>query len=100
MQMAGRTFASGRRAGERCCWRLHWPGDPVADRIAEVEVEKEIANIVHAAAEGDFSRSVINMDGKDGFFGQMAEGMNGLMETSRPAWMKSCACWGRWPRAT
>jgi methyl-accepting chemotaxis protein len=51
------------------------------DRTAEVEVEREIATIVSAAANGDFTQR-ISMEGKDGFFRQMADGMNGLMQTS------------------
>ena len=51
------------------------------DRTDEVGVEKEIADIVHAAAEGDFTQR-IGMEGKDGFFRQIGNGINGLMQTS------------------
>lgn len=51
------------------------------DRTAELAVEEEIAQIVAAAANGDFSRRV-DLNGKSGFFKQMGEGVNGLMETS------------------
>ncbi|MCX7185155.1 MAG: methyl-accepting chemotaxis protein [Nitrosospira sp.] len=51
------------------------------DRTAEVAVEEEVADIVAAASNGDFSRK-LSLDGKDGFFKQLAEGINGLMETS------------------
>jgi methyl-accepting chemotaxis protein len=51
------------------------------DRTAEVNVEKEVAAVVEAAAQGDFSQR-INVDGKNGFFGTLSKGMNQLMETS------------------
>ncbi|TCS72240.1 methyl-accepting chemotaxis sensory transducer with Pas/Pac sensor [Sulfuritortus calidifontis] len=51
------------------------------DRTAEVAVEKEVAELVNAAAAGDFSRR-LNPAGKEGFFLQLAEGINKLVETS------------------
>jgi methyl-accepting chemotaxis protein len=54
------------------------------DRTAEVAVEKEVANIVESAVLGDFTQR-INMQGKEGFFKQLAEGMNKLLETSDKA---------------
>jgi len=62
----------GERIGSAIEWR---------DRTAEVAVEKEVADIVNAASNGDFT-SRINMDGKDGFFEQLGNGMNNLMQTS------------------
>ncbi|AFL72506.1 methyl-accepting chemotaxis protein [Thiocystis violascens] len=50
-----------------------------ADRTAEVTAEREIAGIVEAAASGDFTRR-IELAGKDGFFLQLAEGLNRLVE--------------------
>jgi methyl-accepting chemotaxis protein len=44
-------------------------------------VEKEMADIVNAAANGDFTRR-IRLEDKEGFFKQLGEGMNKLMETS------------------
>ncbi len=51
------------------------------DRTAEVAVEREVANLVGAAAAGDFSHR-LNPAGKNGFFLQLAEGINKLVETS------------------
>ena len=62
----------GERLGSAIEWR---------DRTAEVAVEKEVADIVNAAANGDFSRR-ISLENKEGFFEQLGLGMNKLMETS------------------
>ena len=52
------------------------------DRTNEVAVEKEIAEIVDAAANhGDFSRRA-KTEGKDGFTLTLSEGMNQLMESN------------------
>ena len=81
IMVEGHTFAlsacpvineQGERLGSAIEWR---------DRTAEVAVEKEVAEIVNAAANGDFSRR-IRMEGKEGFFEQLGLGMNKLMETS------------------
>jgi len=45
------------------------------DRTEESLVEQEVAEIVEAAASGDFSRR-IDLDGKSGFFKSLAEGVN------------------------
>ena len=52
-----------------------------SDRTAEVAVENEVAALVNAAAAGDFSRR-LSREGKEGFFLQLAEGINKLVETS------------------
>jgi methyl-accepting chemotaxis protein len=79
--VAGHTFGlsacpvindNGERLGSAIEWR---------DRTAEVAVEKEVADIVNAAANGDFTRR-ISMEDKEGFFKQLGTGMNKLMETS------------------
>jgi methyl-accepting chemotaxis protein len=44
-------------------------------------VEHEVADLVSAAAAGDFSHR-LNPTGKEGFFLQLAEGINKLVETS------------------
>ncbi|MBK1717159.1 methyl-accepting chemotaxis protein [Thiocystis violacea] len=49
------------------------------DRTAEVTAEQEIAGLIGAAAHGDFSQR-IDVSGKDGFFLQLGEGLNRLME--------------------
>ncbi|MDP1903680.1 MAG: methyl-accepting chemotaxis protein [Pseudomonadota bacterium] len=51
------------------------------DRTGEVAVEQEVASLVNAAAAGDFSRR-LKAEGKEGFFLQLAEGINRLVETS------------------
>ncbi len=62
----------GERAGTVVEWK---------DRTAEVGVENEVAGIVNAAVDGDFTRRM-NLEGKEGFFKQLGEGINQLMETS------------------
>jgi methyl-accepting chemotaxis protein len=64
--------AKGERVGTVVEWN---------DRTAEVAVENEVANLVNAAANGDFTKR-IEMTGKEGFFKQLAEGINRLMEVS------------------
>ncbi|MGQ9659522.1 MAG: methyl-accepting chemotaxis protein [Thermochromatium sp.] len=49
------------------------------DRTAEVTAEHEIAELIQAAADGDFTRR-IELQGKDGFFMQLGEGLNRLIE--------------------
>lgn len=51
------------------------------DRTDEVAVEQEIAAIVEAAGQGNFSQR-IELSNKEGFFRTLGEGMNRLMETS------------------
>jgi methyl-accepting chemotaxis protein len=51
------------------------------DRTAEVATEKEVAGLVDAAASGDFNQRLVT-SGKDGFFLQLANGINKLVETS------------------
>ncbi len=50
------------------------------DRTGEVAVEQEVAALVNAAAAGDFSQRLPAGD-KEGFFLQLAEGINRLVET-------------------
>ena len=64
--------AQGRRLGSVVEW---------ADRTAEVGVETEVAAIVLAASQGDFSTR-LRTEGKTGFFANLATGMNQLIETS------------------
>ncbi|MCX7185189.1 MAG: methyl-accepting chemotaxis protein [Nitrosospira sp.] len=63
-------------AGERLGTAVEWQ-----DRTAEVAIEQEVAGIVTAASEGDFSKR-LSLEGKEGFFKQLTEGINGLMQTS------------------
>jgi len=62
----------GNRVGTVVEWK---------DRTAEVLVEQDVASLVKAAVDGDFTRR-IEMDGKEGFFKALGEGINQLMETS------------------
>lgn len=48
------------------------------DRTTEVAIEKEIAHLVYTAAQGDLTQRIRVAD-KDGFFQQLAEGLNQLM---------------------
>ena len=51
------------------------------DRTAEIQVEQEVANMVQGAQQGDFSQR-LSIEGKDGFFLQLAEGLNKLSEVT------------------
>ncbi|WP_165480773.1 methyl-accepting chemotaxis protein [Xanthomonas oryzae] len=62
----------GETSGEVCEWR---------DRTIEVQVEEEVARIVRAAASGDMSGRV-ETDGKQGFFLQLAQQLNGLLDAN------------------
>ena len=64
--------ADGTRAGATIEW---------LDRTQELTVEKEVVEIVQAAVAGDFSKRLPLAD-KEGFFRQLAEGINRLMETT------------------
>ncbi len=79
--IGGRTFALAaspvvNNKGHRLGVVLEWQ-----DRTAEVAVEKEVADIVEGAVQGDFSKRLA-MDGKDGFFKNLSADINHLMETS------------------
>ena len=52
-----------------------------SDRTAELQVEEELGRIVQAAAQGDLARRVA-CEGKEGFFLQLAEQLNGLLDTT------------------
>ncbi len=60
----------GERLGSVAEWR---------DRTAEVAAEREVEEIVTAAVAGDFSRRLPEAD-KEGFFLNLARGINQLME--------------------
>ena len=81
ISIAGRYFAfianpifdgEGQRLGTVVEW-----SDTTNETLAQVE----IADIVEGAARGDFNRR-INTHGKEGFFRELADGMNNLMETT------------------
>ena len=64
--------AAGNRLGSVVEWQ---------DRTDEVKSEQDIAQLVEAAALGDFDTR-INESGKEGFFLQVAQGLNQLLSTS------------------
>ena len=66
------TAADGSRQG----FVVEW-----ADRTVEVQVEEELGRIVEAAAAGDFSGRVVT-EGKQGFFLQLAQRLNALLEAN------------------
>ena len=81
IEVEGRTYSlilmpitseSGERAGAVVEWR---------DRTQELTVEKEVMDIVQAGVAGDFSKR-LTLAGKEGFFRQLAEGINRLMEST------------------
>ncbi|HEX5755309.1 MAG TPA: methyl-accepting chemotaxis protein, partial [Arenimonas sp.] len=51
------------------------------DRTAEIAVEREIAQVVRAAADGDFSQR-IRLDGKQGFVRVLSENVDHLLEAA------------------
>ena len=51
------------------------------DMTREVAIEQEVADIIAAAARGDFAKR-IDLNGKDGFFLTLGEGVNRLMDTT------------------
>jgi methyl-accepting chemotaxis protein len=57
-------------------WVTHWQ-----DRTEEIASEQELAHMVDAAGQGDFSQR-LSLDGRAGFFASMSSGMNQLMDTS------------------
>jgi methyl-accepting chemotaxis protein len=54
------------------------------DRTAEVKVEKEVAAILVSAVMGDFTQRIV-MQGKLGFFRELSESINQLMQTTECA---------------
>jgi methyl-accepting chemotaxis protein len=64
--------ARGERLGAVAEW---------LDRTAEIAVEREVEGIITGASEGDFTRR-LSLEGKEGFFRNLAEGLNQLLETA------------------
>ncbi len=50
------------------------------DRTPEVMVEQEVENLIAAAGQGNFDTR-LTLEGKDGFFRKLSEGLNKLSET-------------------
>ncbi len=63
-------------SGERLGTAVEWN-----NRTREVEVENEVAVIVDAAVNGDFSQNV-DVQGKQGFLLKLAEGINNILNTT------------------
>jgi len=83
VKIGGRTFSLVAspvfdKEGERLGAAVEW-----SDRTQEVLVEEEVAQIVGAAARGDFDQRV-SLEGKDRFFKMLGEAINQLLDvTSR-----------------
>lgn len=67
-----RSSMPGERLGSVGEWR---------DRTDEAAAQQEINALVSAASEGDFTQH-IEVVGKDGFFLELARGMNSVMDTA------------------
>lgn len=81
INVGGRTFRLTANpvfsdTGERIGSVVEW-----ADRTEEVRVEKEVSEVVGAAANGDFSQR-IPLDGKTGFFATLSGQVNQLLDVS------------------
>jgi methyl-accepting chemotaxis protein len=87
------TYVANLEIGDRLCACDRQPGDQRQERApgrgrrmarsdAEVLVEKEVANIVDGALRGDFVTR-LSLEGKEGFFRQLAEGLNQLSEVTQ-----------------
>jgi len=79
--IAGRTFylvanPINNERGEKIGAVVEWK-----DRTAEVGIEQEIAKVVDAAAQGDFSQR-FDLEDKEGFFRELSISINQLMHTS------------------
>ena len=62
--------------GERIGTVVEW-----FDRTNEVHIQKEVDGIVNAARAGDLSQRV-EIAGKDGFFKQLSEGLNDILDNT------------------
>ncbi len=84
MDIGGRTYRVVtspvfNQAGERLGSVGEWQ-----DRTDQILVEKEIAAIVQAASTGNLD-SRVDPQGKSGFFLVLAQGINGLLDTTQQA---------------
>ncbi|MBK9136483.1 MAG: HAMP domain-containing protein [Betaproteobacteria bacterium] len=80
IKLAGASFALVANpihdaAGQRIGTVVEW-----TDRTAELAAEEEIRAIVEGATQGDFARRLAT-EGKSGFFKNLAEGFNAVVET-------------------
>ena len=79
IKLGGRSFALAvtpvvNERGERLGTAVEWQ-----DRTAEVAIENEVADLVSSAASGDFTKRLVT-EGKQGFFRELAGGLNQLVE--------------------
>jgi len=72
MQIVANPVSS--EEGERLGTAVEW-----ADRTEEVAVEREIDSLVEAASQGDLDQRIV-LEGRTGFFRQLGEGFNRLMD--------------------
>jgi methyl-accepting chemotaxis protein len=63
--------AQGERLGSVVEWK---------DRTAEIAIENEVAEIVNAASNGDLTKR-ISLDGKQGFFQNLSESINAMVNS-------------------
>lgn len=54
------------------------------ERTAEIAIEQEINQVIQTASKGDFS-ALLNLQGKTGFFLNVAQGLNQLITTTKHA---------------
>ncbi|MDE2416276.1 MAG: MCP four helix bundle domain-containing protein [Burkholderiales bacterium] len=81
MELGGRMYQLTTSAvlssgGERLGTIGQWE-----DITAQLAAENEVAELVRAAGQGDFSQR-LSVEGKTGFFANLSTGMNQLMDTS------------------
>ena len=81
MVLGGRTIRSVMNPvidnqGDRLGTVVEW-----TDRTQEVAIEKEVAQVVDAALEGNLNER-IELTGKDGFFATLSQGVNQLVTVS------------------
>ena len=73
---------AGQRLGSVIVWQDRT--NEVLAEQAEIAIKNEVADIIHAASAGDYSRR-INTENKDGFFKTLANGMNQLLDSNARA---------------
>lgn len=81
IKIGGRTFALTANPifadnGDRIGTVVEW-----LDRTIEVAISQEVTELVEAAAQGNFEKR-INIANKDGFFLELANGLNDLVSTA------------------
>jgi methyl-accepting chemotaxis protein-1 (serine sensor receptor) len=92
--IGGRTFALVANPvinaqGDRLGSVVEW-----TDRTLEVAVEKEVADMVSAASEGNLTRRIV-LDGKTGFFLGLAENVNRMVVSAETVINETVGALGR-----